>query len=253
MTGELRLLIGGLMALSALAASPGHADDQATNGDSAPTAAASERDIAESLKKLIFVPHDSGAPAVTDAGGVRAVTVLPKVELLAPERMARTLSPTPTLYWHVSKASSGPVRFTLLADDPSVIDPILEVEVDGIDREGIYGVDLGEHGVALDDGRRYIWSVALAASDQGYGADLVAQTVMERRAVPDLESVLDYYRPEDRAIRLAAEGYWYDAVDALSDQIEKDGSAPWRDARAHLLDQAGLLQAARFDHRQASQ
>ena len=100
----------------------------------------------------MFVPHDKGAPAVTDAGGVRAVSIAPKIELLAPEQMARTLSPTPTLYWHISKAAPGKVRFTLIADDPAAIDPLLEIDIDGVDQEGIYGVSLDDHGIALESG-----------------------------------------------------------------------------------------------------
>ncbi|MEM7041413.1 MAG: DUF928 domain-containing protein [Pseudomonadota bacterium] len=222
-----------------------HADEHSskTSDESAP----SEEEIAESLKKLVFVPHDSGAPQVTDAGGVRAVSVLPNVELLAPERMARTLSPTPTLYWHISKAAEHAVRFTLLADDPAAIDPLLEFEIDGVDKEGIYGVDLLDHGVTLTSGERYIWSVAVSTDSGNYGSDLVAQTVMEHAAAPALADILDGIRPEERAVRLAGEGYWYDAVDVLSARIEDDEGGPWQTARAHLLDEAGLLQAARYD------
>lgn len=242
------ILKSGLVALATLAANLGHAEEQAPADKATP--ALSEREIAESLKKLVFVPHDSGAPEVTDAGGVRAVTVLPKIELLAPDRMARTLSPTPTLYWHISRPAPGPVRFTLLKDDATTIDPLLEFQIDGVDREGIYGVSLDDHNLTLEDGKRYVWSIALASEGDNYGSDLVAQTVMEHKAGPALANALETARPEDRAIRLAAEGYWYDAIDTLSDQIEAGAASPWQTARAQLLDQAGLLQSARFDRQQ---
>lgn len=245
MTSNKRVLIGGLVALGTLSASGGQAQDKAVGKEG--QQASSERKIAETLEKIVFVPHDLGAPEVTDAGGVRAVSVLPKVELLAPERMARTLSPAPTLYWHISKAAIGPVRFTLLKDDPSAIDPLLEIEVDGVDQEGIYGVDLDDHGLTLESGERYVWSVALSSDADSYSADLVAQTVLEHAAAPDLVQTLDGTALEDRAVSLAAEGYWYDAVDTLSDAIEAELASPWQVARASLLDQAGLLQAARFD------
>ncbi len=249
MTRNKSILIGSLVALVTLAASFSHAEEKPASGQAAPPL--SERDIAESLKKLIFVPHDSGAPDVTDAGGVRSVTVLPKIELLAPDRMARTLSPTPTLYWHISKPAPGPVRFTLLKDDVTAIDPLLEFQIDGIDQEGVYGVNLEDNGLTLEDGQRYVWSIALSSEGDNYGSDLVAQTVMEHKAGVALANSLETARPEERAIRLAAEGYWYDAIDALSDQIEAGAPSPWQAARAQLLDQAGHLQAARFDRQQS--
>lgn len=243
-----RILISGLMALSALAATGGHAEEKVAIESSTPSP--SEQKIAESLKKLVFVPHDTGAPEVTDAGGVRAVSMLPKIELLAPDRLARTLSPTPTLYWHISKATKTPLRFTLLSSDALTIDPLLEIALGDVYAEGIYGISLEDHGVTLENGKRYIWSIALSAKSGSHSGDIVAQTVMEHGTAPELAKALDDVPPEERAVRLAAEGYWYDAVDVLSDQIEAEAASPWQAARARLLDKAGLLQAARFDQGQ---
>ncbi|MGI9487234.1 MAG: DUF928 domain-containing protein [Geminicoccaceae bacterium] len=249
MTANKSILVSSLVAFAILAASLGHAEEKAASDSQAP--ALSESEIAESLKKLIFVPHDAGAPEITDAGGVRAITVRPKIELLAPEKMARTLSPTPTLYWHISKPAPGPVRFTLLKDDATTIDPLLDFQIDGIDQEGIYGVSLHEHGLSLEDGHRYIWSIALSPDGENYGTDLAAQTVMEHKSAATFAKALQDARPEERAIRLAAGGYWYDAVDTLSDQIFSNKPL-WQAARGRLLDQAGLLQAARYDRQQSS-
>lgn len=240
----------GLVTLATLTASPGHAEEKAPIGNPAP--AQSENDIAESLKKLVFVPHDAGTPEVTDAGGVRAITVLPKIELIAPDNIARTLSPTPTLYWHISKPAPGPVRFTLLKDDATTVDPLLEFQIDGVDQEGIYGVSLDDHDLTLEDGKRYIWSIAFSSDGVSFGSDLAAQTAIEHQADAALANTLETARPEDRALRLAAEGYWYDAIDTLSGQIFSNQPL-WQAARGRLLDQAGLLQAARFDKQQSQQ
>ena len=72
-----------------------------------------EQKIEESLEKVIFVPHDVGAPKVTEAGGVRGIGSAAKLQVLAPERLTLSLSPSPTLYWYVSKPTESPVRFTL--------------------------------------------------------------------------------------------------------------------------------------------
>jgi hypothetical protein len=228
-------------------ADAGNAEEKAA-GEAA-TPAPSEEAVAKSLAKLVFVPHDSGAPVVTETGGVRAVTVLPKVQLLAPRRMARTHSPSPTLYWHISKAATGHVWFTLISDDPAATEPLAEIKVDGVDQEGIYGVDLDDHGVTLEPNKRYVWSVIISTESSGFGSDQLAQTLLEHSPDADLAEALTNMAPEDRAIRLAADGYWYDAIETLSEQINADAGPNWKAARARLLDQTGLLQAARFDQR----
>jgi hypothetical protein len=249
MIRDMSILMSGLVALGLLLADAAVAEDKAADTQ----ASASEEAIAESLKGLVFVPHDSGAPKVTDAGGVRSITILPKIELLAPESLARTLSSSPTLYWHISKAAPGPVHFTLAADDATSAAPLLQLDLDGIDKEGIYAVSLDDYGIALGEDQRYIWSVSLSSAEDGNTTDVAAQTMMLYSAAPDLAAALDQAPPDERAVRLAAEGYWYDAVEALSRQIEGDGALPWQDARARLLDQAGLLQAARFDRQSLAQ
>lgn len=241
------LLISTLTAIALSLAFFSHADEKTADGGAGSTA--SNEAIAKSLSKLVFVPHDSGAPVVTESGGVRAVTVLPKVQLLAPRRMARTLAPNPTLYWHISKAAIGNLWFTLVVDDSTVINPLLEIRVDGVDQEGIYSVNLDDHNISLEPGQRYIWSLVLSTESSGFGSDQVAQSLLEHTPDPELHAKLGGLTPQDRTVRLAAEGYWYDAIQMLSDQIGVDVESPWKTARAQLLDEAGLLQAARFDRR----
>lgn len=239
-----QLLISACAAMALWLTNVGHADEAKT--DDAAALSSSEETIAKSLAALVFVPHDKGAPTVTEAGGVRAVTMLPKVQLLAPRRMALTLSPSPTLYWHITKAAVGDLWVTLARADGSIVDdPLLEVKVDGVDQEGVFSVSLEDHGVWLQPGQRYVWSVVLLTGS----SDQVARTFVEHRVDTDLATVLDGMPMEDRVVRLAAEGYWYDAIETLTEKISANSGAPWLDARARLLDQAGLLQASRFDRR----
>ncbi len=242
------LLISAAAAIALWLATASHADESTESDAAASTA--SEEAIANSLASLVFVPHDKGAPVVTEAGGVRAVTILPKVQLLAPRRMALSLSPSPTLYWHITKAAVDDLWVTLVNADSAVVeDPLLEVRVDGVDQEGIFSVSLRSHDVVLEPGQRYVWSVALLAGSSGLGTDQVAETHLEHRTDPDLSAALDGMPVEDRTVRLAAEGYWYDAIETLSDQIADDSLSPWRKARARLLEEASLLQATQFDQR----
>jgi hypothetical protein len=239
-----KLLISALAAVAISLAATGHAEEKTAHDSAA--SSPSEEAIAESLATLVFVPHDKGAPSVTEAGGVRALNLLPKVQLLAPRQMALSLSASPTLYWHITKAADGNLWVILESIDATIVDdPLLEVRVAGIDREGVFSVSLEDHGIILETGKRYVWSVVLSTGS----SDQVARTYIEHRLDGDLAAALDGMPIRDRVVRLAAEGYWYDVIDALSAQIGSNAGSSWLAARARLLEEAGLLQAARFDRR----
>ncbi|MGI9435712.1 MAG: DUF928 domain-containing protein [Geminicoccaceae bacterium] len=205
-----------------------------------------EEAISDSLEQIIFVPHDVGAPKVTDAGGVRAMTKAPKLLLIAPEQLARTSSPAPTLYWYTSRATATPVYFTLTLDDPDVSEPIIVAEIGSYDGPGIYPISLADYGITLEDNRRYRWSVAVASADGTYSEEPDAQTLLEYRSSTALNAAPA--APLDQVASFANEGYWYDAIDIVSKRIEAgDTTAPWRQVRAQLLDQAKLALAARYD------
>lgn len=207
-----------------------------------------EKKIEESLEKVVFVPHDVGAPKVTDAGGVRGIGSAPKLLVLAPERLSLSLSPSPTLYWYVSKDTETPVRFTLLSDDPNIVDPILEVDLGTRTGPAIYSIPLAQYGVRLASKRQYSWSVAVSTQDGAYSEEPVAQTWLEHSPSAELDPFLATSSPFDQTVEFANNGYWYDAINMVSRQIEAgDPSMPWREIRARLLDQAELKLAAKFD------
>jgi hypothetical protein len=210
----------------------------------------SEQKISDSLEKIIFVPHDVGAPEVTDAGGVRSIAQAPKLLGLAPDSVARSLSPSPTLYWYLSKDTETPVRFTLQTDTPHSA-PLLELDLGAPAGPEIYAIALADHGVQLESKRRYDWSLSISSADGASAGESIAQASLEHSPSSELGSTLEAISPFDQTVRLARAGYWYDACDVVSRQIE-DGeqSLPWHRIRARLLDQVGLKEAATFDRRQ---
>lgn len=218
-----------------------------------------EQKISESLEKIVFVPHDVGAPKVTDTGGVRGVSAAPKLFVLAPERLSRSLSSTPTFYLYVSKDTETPVRFTLLAQDSTTVDPALEFELGPFTERGIHEVSLADHGKRLeasskDEENRYSWSVALTSENGAFSEEPVAQTWLEHMPSIKTDLFLKTAAPFEQIAKLAREGYWYDALDLVSEQIEAgDQSHPWREIRADLLEQVGQKQAAAFDRQFISQ
>ncbi|MGH1480108.1 MAG: DUF928 domain-containing protein [Geminicoccales bacterium] len=237
----------------ALLAGIGHALLSASSmADEKPNDEPEKKTIEETLETIVFIPHDVGAPGVTDAGGVRSITALPNLEPLAPSRLSRSLSPAPMLYWYLSKGTEMPVRFTLLAEDPAITDPILDVELGIYPNAGIYAVPLEGYGIMLEDDQRYSWSVALLSAD-GDISSTMAQTWFEHNASADTTQFISTLAPVDQIAYLARNGYWYDAIDTLSQRLKTDDrSAPWREIRAHLLDQVGLKKPANFDRQQGA-
>ena len=58
--------------------------------------------------------------------------------------------------------------------DADGIDPLLEVEAGGGEVAGIQQLNLGDHGVSLQPGVSYQWSVALVTDADSRATDLVA-------------------------------------------------------------------------------
>jgi hypothetical protein len=205
------------------------------------------------LSSLVYVPYDYDAPEVTESGGARSAqqlnTELPNVFVLAPLKLARTLSAQPTLYWYVSGLSTAPVRLTVLDLEATNPEPLLEIELNTVPGPGIYGVSLAEHDVRLEEDHLYEWSVALEINPESYSEEPVAKTIFAvEEADPGLLAKIEGAPALARLKALAAAGYWYDAIDLLAQQMAaNDLSQPWRELRATLLEQVGLNGAAAYD------
>ena len=249
-TGHLwRLLGGGALAGHLALAGAVAVAQQAPAPKPAPVATAN----GSPLDTLIYVPHDYGAPEVTETGGARAASEagakLPSLFVLAPPKLARTLSAQPTLYWYVSGPSSAPLRLTVLDFEATSPEPLLELELDPVPAAGVYGASLAEHDVRLEQGRLYEWSVALEINQEGYSNEPVAKTLLAaREADPALLTKIADAPARARVEALAGAGYWYDALELLAQQIAADDtSQPWRELRASLLEQVGLQAVAGFE------
>ena len=215
------------------------------------------REVADpnSLSSLLWVRHDYGEPEVMEMGGnrgnpewARPVGGLPDILVLAPPKLAHSLSPQPTLYWYVSGPSNVPVRLTVLDVEAASPEPVLELEIGTVPAAGVYATSLTEHGVHLEPGHRYEWSVALEVNPEAYSEEPVARTIFANaEADPTLLTKIADGPALARIEALAAAGYWYDALDLLAQQIAAgDQSQPWRELSAALLEQARLQRVAAF-------
>ena len=270
--GRLRLLLdprvgwialGGLLGLAsalAYAQTTGTVDQQSVvpaQGTAKSSIVYMPREPADSeemMSSLLRVRHDFGAPEVTEAGGTRGVNPrapgeLPDVLVLAPPKLAYSLSPQPTLYWYVSGPSKAPLRLTLLDYESASPEPLLELDLGAVPAAGVYATPLSEHGVRLEPGHRYEWSVALEVNPEAYSQEPVAKTIFATaESDPTLLTEIADAPALARVEALAAAGYWYDAIDVLAQQIAADDpSQPRRELRARLFEQVGLQAVATFE------
>ena len=196
-----------------------------------PTPRAAEKSRAETT--IVWTPPVNSAPRVRVGGGVRGTTALPTPTALVPEHVALTTRATPSLFWHIDGEVPEGTRlfFTLVEEEEGL--PLVETELAPPAGPGIQRVRLSDHAIELGAGTTYAWSVALVPDMQHRSADLVATAYVKRvpQATPRFQNAQFF----------AAEGLWYDALEALSDRVDErpEAQAP-RKLRGSLLRQAGL-------------
>jgi len=232
---------GPLLLASALA-------DEPAAGANRQSAATGQGSV---LTTLVYVPHDFGAPEVTQSGGARSISQAdqPSVLVLAPPQLAPTFATQPTLYWYLSSPAGAPVRVTVLDLEAATVEPLLEVEIGAPPAGGVYATSLAAHGIQLEKGRSYEWSVALALNPEAPSEEAVAKTIFTvHEADPELFAKIEDAPALARAEALASAGYWYDLINLIAERIAAgDRAAPWRELRAALLDQVGLHIVAAYD------
>jgi hypothetical protein len=110
---------------------------------------------------------------------------------------------------------------------------LIEARLQPPARAGVNRVRLSDYGVELKEGEMYIWSIALVPDMANRARDQVSLGRLKHVS-------LDQEVPRE-AREFASRGFWYDALESLSDQVDADPQD--RDARAlrrSLLSQAGL-------------
>jgi Domain of Unknown Function (DUF928) len=167
------------------------------------------------------------------------------LSVLTPPYTGVTLARQPTLQWFLGAATGAPIEVELWSEAGS--EPLLAVTYPNGLRAGIHALALADHRVELEPDAEYEWSVAVLCEPDDRAGDIVSVGTIRRVLPPSaLARQLDGASLERRAELLVEYGIWYDALEALAALIDRhppDGE-PWRSARARLLDQVGLPEAA---------
>jgi hypothetical protein len=178
-------------------------------------------------------------------GGVK----VPSLYVLAPNHTGMTTSAQPSLFWYQTGPANMRLELTLV--QPGKPKPLLRAGIDKAGAAGIHRFPLSKHNVSLEPGILYKWSVALVPDPANRSQEVIAMgTIQRSEPNAELTSALANAQGMERAALCAGKGFWYDALEAVTNQID---AAPNDQAvrlqRARLLDEAGLKEAAASDRK----
>ncbi len=168
---------------------------------------------------------------------------------LAPERTGLVGVDQPILWFFLSDPWPGGIEFSL--NKPKAREPELEILLEGPFTKGVYGIALADFDVKLAPDIEYEWFLAIALDPEERSADFLGSATIRYVEPSDALKTLLAETSEDELQHVYAEkGYFYDAMNVLSKQIEAQnppaGSLP-RKQRSALLKQVNLPIAAKYD------
>ena len=189
----------------------------------------------------VYVPPKRGAPLARVGGGSRGIDDgLPYISVITPDHVGYTSLTQPVLYWYISEDMKTRFEFALINDDD--IEPMVEVTSEQQMTAGLNSMNLADHGVSLEPGVAYQWSVALVSDANKRSSDIVSSGQIELLEMTGEQKVqLENASEHERVMLFAQQGYWYDSFASLSELIASDpGNSDLRAQRAALLEQIGL-------------
>lgn len=205
----------------------------------------------KSASRIRFLPKtekSTSAPVRVTGGSRGTGDQHITLDVLTPDEVGLTTQEGPSLFWYQSKPADAQFELTLLQEDE--IEPLVHVKVEKSSKAGIQRMRLTDHGVKLVPGVEYQWVVALITDPNNRSGDLVASGAIKRiPSSPELTARVSKADPAALAGIYAEAGIWYDALGALTDQIEAHpDNTDLVAARADLLSQVNLKVAATAQH-----
>ncbi len=189
-----------------------------------------------------------GAPAGRLSGGTRGADVkMPIFAFLAPRHTGLTLSEQPTLYWYSSEAAKCPVDLTLLMGKE--MKSILQVRIADETRAGFHPIHLADHGIRLQTGVAYQCFISMVIDPKHPSQDIISGGAIERIACPkNFKKTLKETDSKRIPHVYAAEGLWFDALNALCSRIDAAPHDPLLyKQRISLLRQGDLTETADYE------
>ncbi len=210
-------------------------------GDGKPDAGKTQPAATRGLRFL--PPGDGKASSRIEGGASRGDTRELAMSVIAPKGTGLASSTQPDLYWFVSRPVMGEVMLTVTAADGKSIDPLFEGKLALPAKPGIQQVSLAKLGVKLNSRIDYEWSISIVAAGQSHSGDVVASGQLRVAEFDPAKAKMLGAKPlVDRAIELAANGYWYDVVDLM----RGPGAEALQGDELAMYESAGLARVVRF-------
>lgn len=186
----------------------------------------------------VYNPPLRGAPNSRVSGGSRGPenSGLDLI-VLAPENTGLTSRAQPTLYWYSSKGLSVPLEFIL--NDKHSVKPLVELKVTA-PRPGIHALRLN---YTPKPEVEYEWSIAAVPDPNQRSHDTIARGTLKRVQLSAmLANQLNRASNRELPSLYAQEGFWYDALATLSEQIDANPTDHGlQEQRTALLAQVKLI------------
>jgi|GEM_PF-184672 len=198
--------------------------------------------------EILYQPPRRGAPGGRVGGGTRGPSPgLPLLYALAPDHVAVTAHEQPPLMWYLSQATSFPLEFTVI--EGIGVEPVLEVPLSSPREAGIHMISLGEYDLKFEQGKTYQWFVSLIPDPARRSKDIIAGGMLEVMSLPEnIAEAVKQATPQEATKLLANAGFWYDAIGAISQEIQAHSTdRALHDLRAALLEQVDLNTVAQVD------
>lgn len=209
-----------------------------------------QKPAGEALVSNPYNPPHRGTPSLHRryGGGTRGgIGAPPAILALAPaDHAALTLQEQPILYWFASSKIETPVELSLTDENGDA--PDFETTLEPPIQAGIHSIRLADYKVRLAPGKRYRWSVALVFDPDRRSKDILTYGWIQRVEKTSQVSMQLKGSTGGQMVDLAKAGLWYDAVMAISRQIDATPTdRNLRQERASLFDQVELKAAAVYD------
>ncbi len=188
---------------------------------------------------MIYQPPLRGSPARdrVGAGITRGATAQPTPLALAPDHVGLTVNASPSLFWHIDALPGEGVALIFTITDDTSVTPLAEVSLDAPSGAGIQRLRLADHGVQLAPEVEYMWSIAVVTDADNRSADIISTGFIRRVARPEALAAGSLSGAD-----FAQAGIWYDALEALSDDVDDHPD----DRKARFL-RSALLRQVKLD------
>lgn len=195
-------------------------------------------------QEVDFVPPAHAIPSGLSTAPARSATdpTLVIATLGPQETVGFTTLAQPTLFWYLSKPTNMEIQVTLIRDDKKYPEPLLSTVFRDPSASGIQRLDLVKLGPKLDPGVTYKWSVRILEGAEDPSEEEVSEAKIQRLDPGDSRAVaLSKCSGAECGNLAKREGIWYDALAAVSDQIERShNDARLREQRDRMLGKQGL-------------